>query len=155
MAGAWRWDARDCHVVVADRFYLFDSEVLGKPIELTEQLIQTTNDLKGLHARRNFPKADDVGKNNGSFLEAIRELLSPFRKRAAISGGRMFLNRFSERFLACSILPIYSVSNARSDCLRNADAIRARKIIGLNGLASNRQRRARCISIPSRCLYRR
>ena len=47
----------------------------------------------------------------------------------------MFLNKFSECFFACSILPRYSVSSERNDCLRNADAIRARKIIGLNGLA--------------------
>ena len=46
----------------------------------------------------------------------------------------MFLSRLSECFFACSILPRYSVSNERNDPRRNADAIRARNMTGLNGL---------------------
>ena len=60
-------------------------------------------------------------------------LLSPFRKRVAISGGKMLRKRFSECRFSFSILPRYSLSSARSDAWRSAAPIRARKIVGLNG----------------------
>src|SRR5258708_15286516 len=37
--GAWRGYAGDRHVVVADRLYLFDSDLFGKLVEFAEQLI--------------------------------------------------------------------------------------------------------------------
>jgi len=71
MTGARRWDSCNRHVVVADRFNLFDAEVFGKPVEFAEQLIQATDDLISLHARRDFSEADDIRKNNGRVFEMI------------------------------------------------------------------------------------
>src|SRR5262249_54735267 len=61
-------------------------------------------------------------------------LLSPLRRRVTTSAGRMLRKRFSQCRFSFSIFPRYSFSSALSECLRSAAPIRARKIVGLNGL---------------------
>ncbi len=74
MAAARHRHACDRHVVVADRFYLFNSEIFGKPVEFAEKLIQAADDLIGLHAGRYFSEADDIRKDHGRILEMIRDI---------------------------------------------------------------------------------
>src|SRR5262249_78412 len=54
-------------------------------------------------------------------------LLSPLRRRVAISAGRVLRKRFSQCRFSFSILPRYSLSSMRSECLRAQD----RRIDGL------------------------
>src|SRR5215831_16372401 len=52
--GAWRRQAADRHVAVADRLYFFDPDIFGELVEFAEQFIQTGNYFIGLHARRDL-----------------------------------------------------------------------------------------------------
>src|SRR5215471_15984929 len=75
--GARRRYARDRHVGVADRLYLFDSGIFSKLVELAEQQIEAGDDFIGLHARRDLAEADDVSKNDGSVIEVVRDVAFP------------------------------------------------------------------------------
>jgi hypothetical protein len=75
--GAWRRHAGDRHVVITDRLDLFDPGIFSKPVEFAEQLIQAGDDFIGLHARRDLPEADDVGKNDGGVIEVVRDVAFP------------------------------------------------------------------------------
>src|SRR5258708_4827762 len=75
--GAWRRYAGDRHVVVADRLYLFDSDIFSKLVEFAEQLIEAGDDFIGFHARRDFAEADNVGKNDSGVIEIVRNVVFP------------------------------------------------------------------------------
>ena len=67
----------DTAIIVADRLDLFDAGVFGELVEFAEQLIEAGDDFIGLHARRDFAEADDVGKNDSGVIEMVRNVVFP------------------------------------------------------------------------------
>jgi len=88
----------------------FRADIIGEAIELTEKAIQTCNNLKCAHARRDLGKTNHIREYDRGIFEMICNIGLTFPQRIAISGGRMFLRSASECFFSCSILSRYSFS---------------------------------------------
>lgn len=69
-----RGDACDRHVAVPACFDLFDARCLGQAVEFAEQLVETLDNLIGLHAGRNLSESDDIGKEDGGTLVMISDV---------------------------------------------------------------------------------
>src|SRR5262249_47287546 len=90
MSGTWGWDASNRHVVVADRLDLFDANILRESIAFAKQLIQTRDDLKVFHARRDLSAADNVGENDGGLLKMVCDIAFPISQSCRNFGRKYF-----------------------------------------------------------------
>ena len=71
--GAGRRHARRDHVGIADRLDLLDVVALGQEVEVREQVVEETDDLGRLQAVRQRREVDDVGEQDRSRGELVRD----------------------------------------------------------------------------------
>src|SRR5262249_16003859 len=86
-----------------------------------------------LHARRDLAEADDVGKNDSGVIEMIRDVAFPVAQPCHDLGRQDVPQQVLGMPLLVLDLAQILIFYRSCDCLRSAAAIRARKIVGLNG----------------------